>query len=165
MLWWTKSNYVQKRRFLCWLHRVIWFVLFDWVKQVKPCRFAVVASVEQKTKTKKKKRKKGQKANWRLQYLVCQIEVSFICSIGILSYNETLELLAAYLSFGDCFPVWPLLGSVLFVELFHLYLFVTIASVVDSLNHSFLLLGECRPLLPCVDCYTYASIFQWNCPT
>ena len=39
-----------------------------------------------------------------------------------------------------CFPVWPLLGSVLFVELLHLYLIVTIAKVVDCLNHIFFLL-------------------------
>ena len=34
-----------------------------------------------------------------LQYLVCQLEVSFISSIGIFSDRETLELLAVSLSF------------------------------------------------------------------
>ena len=63
---------------------------------------------------------------------MCQIEVSFICSIGIFSDSETLELLTVSKTF---FPVWPLLASVLFVELFHLYLFVTIANVADSLNY------------------------------
>ena len=33
------------------------------------------------------------------------------------------------------------------MELLHLYLFVTIVNVVDSVNHIFFLLGECHPLL------------------
>ena len=36
-----------------------------------------------------------------LQYLVSQIEVSFICSIGIFSDRENLELLAVSFSFED----------------------------------------------------------------
>ena len=39
-----------------------------------------------------------------LQYLVCQIEVSFICSIGIFSDRKTLELLTVSLSFEDLLP-------------------------------------------------------------
>ena len=49
-----------------------------------------------------------------LQYLVCKIELSFICSIGIFSDRETLELLAVSLSLEDL--LWV---SVLFLELFH----------------------------------------------
>ena len=64
-----------------------------------------------------------------------------------------------------CFPIWSLLVSVLFVQLSHLYLFVTITNDVDSLNHIFFLMGECHPVFPCVDCHTCPSIFQWNCPT
>ena len=97
-----------------------------------------------------------------LQCLVCQIEVSFICSVGIFSDRETLELLAVL---KICFLVWSLLISALFVELFHFYSFVTVANVVDSFNHIFFLLGECHTLFPCVDCHTYPSIFQWNCNT
>ena len=39
-----------------------------------------------------------------LQYLVCQIEVSFICLIGIFSDRETLEFLTVSLSFEDLLP-------------------------------------------------------------
>ena len=39
-----------------------------------------------------------------LQYLVCQIEVSFICSVGIFSDRESLELLRVSLSFEDLLP-------------------------------------------------------------
>ena len=39
-----------------------------------------------------------------LQYLVCQIEVSFICSVGIFSDRETLELFTISLSFEDLLP-------------------------------------------------------------
>ena len=34
-----------------------------------------------------------------LQYLACQIEVSFICLVGIFSDRETLEFLTVSLSF------------------------------------------------------------------
>ena len=61
-----------------------------------------------------------------------------------------------------CFPVWPLLVSVLFVELFHMYLFVTIANVVDSLNHIFFLLGECHPLF---NVWTATHVLQFSSGT
>ena len=38
---------------------------------------------------------------------------------------------------------------------------MTIANVVDSLNHIFFI----HPLFPCVDCHPCPSISQWNCPT
>ena len=38
------------------------------------------------------------------QYLLFQIEVSFICSTGIFSDRETLEILAASISFEDLLP-------------------------------------------------------------
>ena len=58
-----------------------------------------------------------------------------------------------------------LLVPVLFVGLFHLNLFVTIANVVDSVYHVFFLLSECHLLFTCMDCHTCPSIFKWNCPT
>ena len=101
-----------------------------------------------------------------LQYLACQIEVSFICSIGIFSDRETLELLTVSLSFEDFLPRLTFTCfCFIFVELFHFYLFVTIVNVIDSMNSIFFLLGECHPLFLCVDCHTCPSIFQWNCPT
>ena len=39
-----------------------------------------------------------------LPYLVCQIEVSFICSFEIFSDRETLELLTVSLGFEDLLP-------------------------------------------------------------
>ena len=79
-----------------------------------------------------------------------QIDVSFICSIGIFSDREILELLRVSLSFEDLLSRLALflvagLVSVLFEELFRFYSFMTIANVVDSVNHVFLLLGECQP--------------------
>ena len=81
---------------------------------------------------------------------MCQIDVSFICSIGIFSDREILELLRVSLSFEDLLPrlasfLVAGLASVLFEELFHLYLFMTIENVVDFVNHVFFLLGECQP--------------------
>ena len=60
------------------------------------------------------------------------------------------------------FHVWPLLVSVLFVELFYLYLFVTIANVVDFLNHIFFLLGKC---LPFFHVWTTSHILQLSSET
>ena len=93
-----------------------------------------------------------------------QIEVSFICSIGIFSHRETLELLTVSLSFETFFPVWLLIISVLFVELLHLYLLVTILNVVDSLNHIFIfvLLGECQPLF---NAWTPIHVLQFSSGT
>ena len=48
-----------KRWFQCSLRRVTWLVLFEGVKWVNPCRFAVAVSVGQKTKTKKRKKTKS----------------------------------------------------------------------------------------------------------
>ena len=93
---------------------------------------------------------------------MCQIEVSFICSIGIFSDSETLELLTVSKTF---FPVWPLLASVLFVELFHLYLFVTIANVADSLNYIPFFWVNVTPFsmcgLPCVT-FTQCSFINYK---
>ena len=50
------------------------------------------------------------------------------------------------------------------MELFHLYLFVTIANVIDTLNHIFFLQGECHPLLPCIDCRMCPSISSGTVP-
>ena len=57
-----------------------------------------------------------------------------------------MELLTVSLSYENCFLVWPLLVSVLFVELFYMYLFVAIANVTDSVNHIFFLPGVCPSL-------------------
>ena len=54
---WTWLPYAQIRWFTCSLLRVTWLVLFEGCEWVKPCKFAVVVSIDQKTKTKKKERK------------------------------------------------------------------------------------------------------------
>ena len=60
------------------------------------------------------------------------------------------------------FPVWTCFAvSVLFVKLFHLYLFVTIGNVADYLNNIFFLLGECHPLFT----YTTTYVFQFSSGT
>ena len=61
------------------------------------------------------------------------------------SDRETLELLSLFKLRKLASP-FDLYLFVLFVELFHMYLFVTIENVADSLNHIFFLLGECHPL-------------------
>ena len=45
----------QKTWFICLLLRVTWLVLFEGFEWVKPCKFAIVVSISQKTKTKKTK--------------------------------------------------------------------------------------------------------------
>ena len=92
---------------------------------------------------------------------MCQIEVPFICSIGIFSDREPFELLTVSLCFEEFFP-WLTFVSVLFMELFHLYLFVTIVNVVESLNHIFFLLGECHPLF---NVWTATHVLQFSSGT
>ena len=58
-----------------------------------------------------------------------QIEVSFICSFRIFFDMETLELLTVSLNYENLLPRLTLPVFVLFVELCHLYLFVTIAKL------------------------------------
>ena len=60
------------------------------------------------------------------------------------------------------FSVWPLIASVLFLELLHLYLFVTILNVVNSLNHIFFILGECHPLF---NMWTTTHVLQFSSGT
>ena len=60
------------------------------------------------------------------------------------------------------FPVWPLIASVLFLELLHLYLFVTILNVANSLNHIFFILGESHPLF---NVWTATHVLQFSSGT
>ena len=76
---------------------------------------------------------------------MCQIEVSFICSIGIFSDRETLELLTVSLSYENLLPRLTF-TCFCFVCGTVPHVFVAIANVVDSLNHIFFLPGECHPL-------------------
>ena len=82
-----------------------------------------------------------------------QMKVSFICSIGIFSDRETLELLAvSCLTFTwFCF----ICGTVVFV-------FISDFRKCCRLPE---LLGECYPVFPCMDCHICLSIFKWNCST
>ena len=77
---------------------------------------------------------------------------------------DTLSILPPATVLENCLETPGLKPFSTFVELFQLYLFVTIANVVGTLNHIFFLLGERHPLFPCVDCFTCPSIFQWHCP-
>ena len=70
-------------------------------------------------------------------YLVCQIEVPFICSTGIFSDRETLELLAVSKIFENLFPCLTSTWFCFVCRVVHLYLFVAIAKVIDRLNHIF----------------------------
>ena len=76
---------------------------------------------------------------------MCQIEVSFICSIGIFSDRETLELLTVSLSYENLLPRLIFTCFCFVCETVQ-HVFVTITNVVDSLNHIFFLLSECHPL-------------------
>ena len=55
MLELIKLSYTQKKKFICLLLTVTCLVLFEESEWVKPCKFAVVVSIGQKTKTKKTK--------------------------------------------------------------------------------------------------------------
>ena len=79
-------------------------------------------------------------------YLVCQIEVPFICSTGIFSDRETLELLAVSKIFENLFPCLTSTWFCFVCRVVHLYLFVAIAKVIDRLNHIFFLLRESHTL-------------------
>ena len=61
-----------------------------------------------------------------------------------------------------CFSVGPLLVLVLFAEPFQTYLLVTIANVVDTLNHIFFLLGECHALF---NVWTATNVLQFSSGT
>ena len=51
---------------MCSLIKLTWLVLFDGSERVKPCKFAAVVSIGQKTKTKKtkKRQKAGRQKNF-----------------------------------------------------------------------------------------------------
>ena len=89
-----------------------------------------------------------------LQYLVCQIEASFICSIGIFSDRETLELLTVSLSFEDLLSRLTFTCFCFICGTIPLVFICDYRNAVDSLNHIFFLLGECHPLFPSVNCHT-----------
>ena len=65
-----------------------------------------------------------------------KLRYPFVCSLGIFSDSENLELLTVILSFED------LLSHLTFACFI---LFLTIAIFVDSLNHIFFPLDECHP--------------------
>ena len=102
-----------------------------------------------------------------LQYLMRQTEVSFICSIGIFSDRETLELLTVSLSFEDFLPRLT----------FNCFCFICgtapLVFICDYLKcrrlsepcFHFLSSGRMSSPFQCVDSHTCPSIFQWNCPT
>ena len=100
-----------------------------------------------------------------LQYLMCQIEMSFICSTGIFSDRETLELLSVSLSFEDFLPC---LTFTCFCFICGTALLVFICDYRKCrrlcIPH-FLSSGWMSPPFQCVDCHTCLSTFQWNCPT
>ena len=79
------------------------------------------------------------------------------------SDRETLELLSVFKLRKLASP-FDLYLFVLFVELFHMYLFVTIANVVDSLNHIFFLLGECQPVFNVWNATHFLQFSSGNVP-
>ena len=100
-----------------------------------------------------------------LQYLVCQIEVSFICSIGIFSDRETLELLTVSLSYENLLPRLTF-TCFCFVCGTVPHVFICDYRKCRRLSEPyFLSSGWMSPPFQCVDCHTCPSIFQWNCPT
>ena len=96
---------------------------------------------------------------------MCRIEVSFICSIGIFSNRETLELFTVSLSFDNFLPRLT----------FNCFCFICGSAPLIFICHYrkcrrlsepyFLSSGWMSPPFQCVDCHTCPSIFQWNCPT
>ena len=100
-----------------------------------------------------------------LQYLVCQIEVSFICSIGIFSDRETLELLTVSLSYENLLPRLTF-TCFCFVCGTVPHVFICDYRKCRRLSEPyFLSSGWMSPPFQCVDCHTCPSIFPWNCPT
>ena len=96
---------------------------------------------------------------------MCQIEVSFICSIGIFSDRETLELLTVSLSYENLLPRLTF-TCFCFVCGTVPHVFICDYRKCRRLSEPyFLSSGWMSPPFQCVDCHTCPSIFQWNCPT
>ena len=96
---------------------------------------------------------------------MCQIEVSFICSIGIFSDRETLELLTVSLSYENLLPRLTFI-CFCFVCGTVPHVFICDYRKCRRLSEPyFLSSGWMSPPFQCVDCHTCPSIFQWNCPT
>ena len=84
---------------------------------------------------------------WRFLIISCaKFEVPFICSTGIFSDRETLELLAVSKTFENLFPCLTSTWFCFVCRVVHLYLFVAIAKVIDRLNNIFFLLRESHTL-------------------
>ena len=76
-----------------------------------------------------------------------------------------MELLTVSLSFKDFLPRLTFTCfCFIFVELFHLHLFVT-RKYRRLSEPYFLSSGWMWPFFPCAECHTCPSIFQCNCPT
>ena len=96
---------------------------------------------------------------------MCQIEVSFICSVGIFSDRKTLELLTVSLSYENLLPRLTF-TCFCFVCGTVPHVFICDYRKCRRLSEPyFLSSGWMSPPFQCVDCHTCPSIFQWNCPT
>ena len=131
--------------FACTIHKMV--ILFD----IAPCCCLRELFGDFWTKT--------------LQYLVYQIEVPFVCSIGIFSDRKSLELRVVSISFEY------LLLRLIFTRFCFACVTIPLVFVCDYRKCCrlpepyFFLLGQLHTLFPWVDCHTYPSIFQWSCPT
>ena len=146
-----KINFVQYiYQYICMCHKMV--ILFDTLSILLPtacCLRELFGNSWTKT----------------LQYLVCQIQVPFICSKGIFSDRETLELPAVSVSFEDFLP------CLTFIWFCFICRTVPFAFICDyckcrRLSEPYVfLLSESHTHFSCVDCHIYPSIFQWNCLT
>ena len=97
-------------------------------------------------------------------YLVCRIEVLFICSTGIFSDRETLELQAASASFDEFLTRLDLVCLQHFLCMWNcsscIYCEYRKCHILTETSFIFIL-EECHTLFPCVICHTFPSIFQW----
>ena len=91
--------------------------------------------------------------------------VLIICSIGIFSDRETLELLTVSLSYENLLPRLTF-TCFCFVCGTVPHVFICDYRKCRRLSEPyFLSSGWMSPPFQCVDCHTCPSIFQWNCPT
>ena len=99
-----------------------------------------------------------------LQYLRCQIEVTYICSIGIFSDMEALELQVVSVSSNEFLSYFDFAATLfLFVKLFCLYLLWTLQVSQNVWNTFSLWMNhECHTLSVCVGYYSFPLIFQWT---
>ena len=93
---------------------------------------------------------------------MCEIEVSFICSIGIFSDRETLELLTVSLSFEDFFPRLTFNCFCFICGTAPLVFICDYRKCLRLLNHIFFLPGECRLLF---NVWTATHILQFSSGT